>query len=97
MEVPKCPTCKEGMVSTMSFPGKEYACLPCGTSDEFFCHNERIEVEDTIIEDKIEKWGDDMHVLGVTIGGGKCTAEDCKLCADLDNYVHKYYLQGEKQ
>lgn len=104
-QVPQCPNCKEGMVSTYVFPYKEFACLPCGTTDEFFPHNDTIEVDSKVHDNKRELWRNDLSVLGLR-NGGKCIKcsqgleGDCPECIDRKNlardpeYKFEYYLSN---
>ena len=96
IRAPRCPNCGEGMVYTFAFAFKEYACLPCGTTEEFICKKEEFNAEE--IEKKKELWKKDLHVLGIKKGGGLCAlGSECDICPDIENYQYKFYLKGERR
>ena len=96
IRLPKCPNCGGGMVYTFAFRGQEYACLPCGKTEEFLCKKEEFDKEE--IEKKKELWKKDLHILGVTKGRGHCAlGSECDLCPDKENYKFEYYLKGVKK
>ena len=105
IEVPQCPNCGEGMVFTFSFPRKEYACLPCGKTDEFLPRNNRILVLEKEHNAKKKLWKKDLGVIAYRWGGatcGKCknTPRGCRHCRELKigaadkNYKFEFYLSN---
>lgn len=93
---PRCPNCNGIMVFTFSFPGQEYACVPCGTTEQFLCKREEFPGSE---EDQlIMKWAADLIWIGIRWGGGTCQAHnksDCRTCAP-DGYVFKFYRKNAK-
>jgi len=98
IEVPECPECGRGMVWTFAFPYNEYACLPCGTMDEFCCRGSRIEVDKQANERKKVRWDEELHVIAIR-NGAECIRKDCEWCGkDEDRqYKFKYYLKNVKK
>jgi len=92
VNVPICPRCNGGMIETFAFPGKEWACLPCGTTDTFFSVNPRGKFGAYEHQQKKAAWADDLHYLGMTLGRSAICARDvCKICADIANYKTTHY------
>ena len=97
-EYPKCPNCGNAMVFTMSFKYKEWACLPCNETDEFFPYNPKIWRSIKYMDGKKNKWAEELSVIARRSGGGECAVKGCKegncdLCkkaADKD-YKFKYW------
>lgn len=107
IEVPKCPSCGEGMVFTFAFPRMEYACLPCNETDEFFPRNEMIEVSEKEHDKKKKLWSKDLEVIAFR-GGARCGKnhpenEVCKKCklpkerAKDTNYKFKFWKSKMKK
>jgi len=97
-EYPACPNCGNAMVFTMSFPYKEWACLPCGETDEFFPRNKEIWRNIKAMDSKKRKWREELSIIARHIGGGKCAVEgcengSCELCrkAADKNYQFKFW------
>ena len=94
ISVPVCPECGGMMVFTFAFIGQEYACLPCGRTEEFMTRKSEFPLKD---HDALKKlWKDDLHWLALRKGGATCREHDqrgCKVCAPLD-YKPKYYLSN---
>lgn len=80
VELPVCPSCNGPMIFTFAFRGKEFACLPCNETDEFFCMNDKRMFPKEEVEALREKWSDDLHRIGATYGGGTCTKAVCGIC-----------------
>lgn len=95
MPLPFCPTCKQAMVFCMAIPFKEFVCIPCGTSEEFFC--EKFDSSIAEHDAKIELYKDDIHALACG-NGAMCNAtledKECPICMQ-ENYQYKYYLKGQ--
>lgn len=68
-EYPKCPNCHNAMVFTFSFPHKEYACLPCNETDEFFPYNEKEVRTIKHMDSKKRLWGDELHRIAMLLNG----------------------------
>ena len=75
---PQCPNCENAMVFTFSFPGEEYACLPCNETDEFFPRGERIWRSIKHMSAKKRKWSEELSIIARRIGGGQCAIKVCK-------------------
>lgn len=93
MRLPRCPKCSECMVFTMCFPYKEYACLPCNTTEEFCCEKEEFSKKEH--DKKKKKWGKEIHAIAIK-NGAECGVEgDCDLCDNQDNYKFKFWRSNE--
>lgn len=95
VKVPQCPKCKGPMVYTYAFAKKEYACVACGTTEEFLCKKEEFDADE--VESLKQKWSKDLHVIGITKGGGICANPNCDICPTIKEYKFEYYLKGKKK
>lgn len=90
VSVPVCPKCGKFMVFTFAFRSKEYACLPCGTTEEFLCEKIMVSAEEH--EKKRKLWEKDLQKLGLLRGGALCAkCQDERSCDDCKaTLAHKY-------
>ena len=90
IKVPKCPKCGNGMVFTFAFPYKEYACLPCDETDEFFPDNEMIVIDKQSHKALKDLWGKDLHRIAIEHGAVCDNGFDCDICND-ETYKYMYW------
>lgn len=98
-QYPGCPECGHAMVWTSAFPGSEYACLPCNVDVPMFNCLPKVWRAKKAMAEKKKRWGMDLSVIGLRIGGGTCAmCKDgkCKYCknADNKNYKFKYWKKN---
>ena len=91
---PECPDCNNPMIFSFCIAYKEYICIPCGRSAEFFHGLEKIETTQKKEDALKKKYESDLDRLAFTVGGancGKCNSSagnNCKNCTFPDEFLY---------
>ena len=101
IRLPRCPGCEKGMVPSLSFSGRAYACLPCNQTADLFNRLPGVAEFQSEVDDRLNHWRKDLHAIAILYGGGCCIGtrnggDACPLgiCPVPENYHFEYWKVG---